>query len=87
MKDQLKRVAETVLAGDPAKALKFAAGLNCLGDIERVVRLGHSARTSPAFYREIGIDPAAAEREAMAAIGLIVRDYLALKENPESAGS
>ena len=68
MKVQIQQVGELLAAGQPAKALKFAAKLNCLGGSEAVVRLGYSAKTNPGFYRELGVDPAAAEAAAMAAL-------------------
>lgn len=55
-------------AGDRIAALRIAARFPRLGDDREVITRGWAAHTNPAFYAELGRDPASLVDAALAAV-------------------
>ena len=55
-------------AGEHRKALKLAASWPRLGEHKRAITQGWAATSNPAFYREIGREPAELYRNGLAAV-------------------
>lgn len=68
MTTKISRVRDLMASGDEIGALRIVARFGRLGADAETIRRGWNAWTSPAFYRELGLDPTALVRAAIAAI-------------------
>jgi hypothetical protein len=59
METKLAKLRAAYAAGDHVGALRIAAKFPRLGGHREAITRGWAAHTNPAFYRELGHDPAA----------------------------
>jgi hypothetical protein len=65
---KLARIKAALDRGDEREAIRIAARFPQLGDAREAVTRAWAAYTRPAFYRELGQDPAAHIRAGVAAL-------------------
>ena len=65
---KLSKIRDALAAGRDRDALRIAAKFPQLGEHRDRITKGWAAAQNPDFYREIGCDPDALERDAVAAI-------------------
>jgi hypothetical protein len=68
MKTKLDQIKDALTAGDYRTALRIAAGFPQLGEQKERITKGWAALTQPAFYLELGHDPAALVADGVRAI-------------------
>lgn len=65
---KIVEAAEVLERDGEEAAIKFAAGLKCLGDYREPIQRAHSARLNPDSYRGMGKDPQELFRCGLAAL-------------------
>lgn len=68
MKYVFQRLQEVLDRDGEVKALAHAAKITCLGTYRDAIQKGWAATQQPSFYRQLGQDPAALQREGIAAM-------------------
>lgn len=62
------KLTAAAASGDWPEALRIAAKFPELGDYKAVIQRAHQCAWNPAFYRQLGLDPAACVAEGVAAL-------------------
>lgn len=70
MQSKSDKIREALRAGETGKAISLASKFFDRSGETRVYQQAQSANTNPAFYRQIGKDPDAIVRDAVAALTL-----------------